>query len=331
MSDQPPLTLTQESKVNQVQNIPTAQVIAGDNDRKAFDRSELQELAASIAEHGLAQPITVRPLWTCQACDHTYTEEPTTCDDCESESFSFTYQIVAGERRFRAINQVLGQATIPAFVREMDDETASAIMLTENVARKDLDPIDEAMAYQTRIDRFGWTVQDIADKAGVSTVRVQFRLKLLRLRPEIQKLVRDDQIQLGYAQILSDGGLDVNRQLIALSRHRDNPSPTPQWFRREVGKLLEEQAQDAFFDLDAFLVVQESKPETTFVEPAHPMTTIPPTDGETPREIVSNQIGFWEEAAQAGRAGQVIQKARVRIRRAGPDFRADCFRVKDRR
>jgi len=286
--------------VNQVQNIPTAQVVPGDNDRKAFDRAELEELAASIKEHGLAQPITVRPLWTCQDCGHAYPESPIVCDDCKSERFTFKYQIVAGERRFRAISQVLEQATVPAFVREMDDETASAIMLTENVARKDLDPIDEAMAYQTRIDRFDWSVQDIADKAGVSTVRVQFRLKLLKLRPEIQKLVRDDQIPLGYAQILSDGGLDVNRQLIALSRYRDNPSPTPQWFRREVGKLLEEQAQDCFFDLDNFLVAQVSnETESAFIVPPLPSTSTPPVTGTTAVEIIAGQITFWKDAAQA--------------------------------
>ena len=79
------------------------------------------------------------------------------------------FEIMAGERRFLAISQVLGWDTIPAIVRELDDEAASAIMLAENTGRAGLNPIEEAQAYQSRIERFDWTPGQIADIAGVST------------------------------------------------------------------------------------------------------------------------------------------------------------------
>jgi len=249
------------------------EIIPGNNDRTRFDQSSLMELADSIKGHGLAQPITVRYLSDI---------------DC--------YQIVAGERRYRAA-QMLGWNAIPAVVRELDDETAAAIMLAENIARSDLDPIDEARAYQSRMDKFGWTVNDVAEKAGVSTVRVKFRLKLLGLRPDLQDLVRSGDLQLGYAQILSDAHLDTNRQLIALARLRDNPSPTPTWFRRQVNALLEEQAQDSLFDADMF-TVQAIEAKQEFVNPPHPSTTTPPKVGRSLRDIVANQVKFWTKAAE---------------------------------
>jgi len=263
----PPMT-------TEIANINLNEIIPGNNDRTRFDQAALMELADSIREHGLAQPITVRWL-------------PET--DC--------YQIVAGERRYRAV-KMLGWDAIPAIIRELDDEATSAIMLAENIARADLDPIDEARAYQSRMDAFSWSVKDIAEKAGVSTVRVQFRLKLLSLRPDLQDLVRNGDLQLGYAQILSDASLDTNRQLIALGRLRDNPSPTPTWFRRVVNELLGQQAQEALFD-DGLFTIQLVETKAEFIEPPHPSTTTPPTRGKSPKDILINQILFWSEAAAA--------------------------------
>jgi len=257
-----------------ITEVQISRIVAGDNDRTKFDRAALAELADSIREHGLAQPITVRVVGN-------------------------KFQIVAGERRFRAF-QLLGCDTIPAIVRaDLSDEAASAIMLAENVARADLDPVDEGMAYQKRIDRFGWTVERLAEQAGVSTVRVHFRLKLLRLRPELQAILRSGDLQLGYAQILADADLDTNRQMIAISRLRSNPSPTPGWFRREVNELLEEQAQGALFDTALLIAqtVEETAPAFEF--PAHPDTTAPPVEGKTPRDRMVNQITFWRKAADA--------------------------------
>jgi len=82
-------------------------------------------------------------------------------------------------------------ANDPAIVTDLKDEDASAITLAENIARKSLDPIDEACAYQSRIESFGWSIDDLSKYAGTSTIHIQFRLKLLKLIPEIQKLIRE--------------------------------------------------------------------------------------------------------------------------------------------
>jgi ParB/RepB/Spo0J family partition protein len=284
-----------------IKQMPVDQIIRGDNDRTVFDAAALDELASSIKEYGLAQPITVRPVSRCTECGTTFGDDDTSefCSTCGGDTFDSLYQIVAGERRFRACSQVLELAEVPVIVNELNNEQASAIMLAENVARADLDPIDEARAYQSRMDAFGWTVKEVAKKAGVSSVRVQFRVKLLRLRDDLQRLVRDGQIPIGYAQILSDGDLDRNRQLMALGGLRDNPSPTPAWFRKVVGKLVEEQSQDNLFDTDAFFVTQEvdQRESVQFVEPAHPSTSAPPVSGSTVQDIIAGQVSFWMAAA----------------------------------
>jgi len=288
---------------HKVTELRTSQIVPGTNDRTIFDPAALQELASSIKTYGLAQPITVRTIVQCGECLAIFTDRnaPAQCPNCGSEDLWSAYQIVAGERRYRAIDEILQWPSIPAIIRDLDDEQASAIMLAENVARADLDPIDEACAYQNRIDNFGWSVKDCADKAGVSAVRVRFRLKLLTLRGDLQKLIRDDNLPLGYAQILADGHLDANRQMIALAHLRDNPSPTPTWFRRIVGKLVEDQDQESLFDTDAFFVAQEigESGEAQLVEPPHPSTTTPPAKGKTLRQIVQNQVDFWADAAAA--------------------------------
>lgn len=285
---------------SQISQIETSKVIPGNNDRTIFNREALDELASSIKTYGLAQPITVRPMEQCTECGALFTanDAPEFCPGCGNDAFDATYQIVAGERRFRAVKDILGLDTIPAIIRNLDDEQASAIMLAENVARADLDPIDEGRAYQYRMDTYGWTAKDCAEKAGVSTVRVHFRIKLLRLRDDVQKLVRDEQLPLGYAQVLADGDLDINRQLIALSSLRDNPSPTPTWFRKVVGQLVQEQSQESLFDTDAFFVAQEVESDTfQFSEPPHPSTATPPSKGKSLRDIIAGQVDFWKQAA----------------------------------
>jgi len=282
-----------------IEQIQVAQVVAGDNDRQTFDQVALQELADSMKTHGLAQPITVRPIWLCTTCGHRDADNPLACERCSGDSLEQRFEIVAGERRYRAA-LLLGWQTIPAIVREgMSDEAASAVMLAENVARADLDPIDEGRAYQVRMEQYGWTVEQVARFAGVSTVRVQFRLKLLRLRSEIQHLVRSGNLSIGYAQVLSDGELDLNRQMLAITRLHANPTPTPTWFRREVNRLLEEQAQESLFDLSLLTVQEVEQDASEFIEPPSPSTTEAPKVGKTLIQIVAGQVKFWNRAAEA--------------------------------
>ncbi len=259
-----------------INDIPISRIIPGKNDRTIFDESGLRELADSIKEHGLIQPITLR-----------------VAKDGK------LFEIIAGERRFRAC-KLLGWQTIPAIVTVLKDGEASAITLAENIARKSLDPIDEACAYRSRIESFGWSIEDLSKHAGTSTVHIQFRLKLLRLIPEIQKLIRGGNIQIGYAQILAGASLDSNFQLLAFSKLRDNPKPTMGWFRSIVSELKEKQDQGILFKgplFDKTHATNEFKIEN-IPEPPHPETTTPPKIGRNYKQILLNQIDFWEEAAK---------------------------------
>ena len=218
--------------------IPIDSIRRGDNDRQAFDQVALEELSESIRAHGLVQPITIRPMahWL------------------EMERGQQTqYQIVAGERRWRAC-KLLGWQEIPAIVRTLTDEAASAIMLAENIGREDLTPIEEANAYRRRIDQFGWSEAQVADVAGVSLDLVRRRLSLLQLVPEAQSLVGSGQLPVGHGQAMAD--LDNNRQRIALRVYSHSSGMTVRAFRQVVGDLLQEQSQDALFDLQQFWVQQ---------------------------------------------------------------------------
>lgn len=217
-----------------VQQVAVSLIRAGNNDRKHFDENALRELADSIAEHGLLQPVTLRPMdggkW---------------------------YEIVAGERRFRAISTILNWEHVPAIVRELSDEEASALMLVENTARVDLDPIAEARAFQIRVDRFGWSEAEIAKTAGLSVERVKNRLKLLKLPEDVQHMVKTLQFPTGHAQLLSD--LDKARQRIAIAAYVSAKSmPLPR-FQEIVARLradMQAELQMPMFELE--LMVMQS-------------------------------------------------------------------------
>lgn len=208
--------------------IPASKIQAGTNDRKSFDPVELQELADSIALHGLAQPPTLRPV-------------------------NSHFEIVAGERRCRAM-ALLGWSEYPAIVRDMSDREASAVMLAENLNRSDLDPIEEARAYQSRIDRFADSIADVAKTSSVGEKRVRERLALLKLNPEIAQMVSRKLLPLSFAGCMVR--LDVNRQRLAIHAY-DSKRPDVNTFRALCGKLQLEQDQDSFFDDASFLQVEE--------------------------------------------------------------------------
>lgn len=211
-----------------VEDIPTALIDAGANDRQRFDIEPLEALARSIAKRGLLQPITLRPVGD-------------------------RYEIVAGERRFRAVRDILGRDTVEAIVRRLDDDAAGAAMLVENTGRVDLSPIEEARAYQARVDR-GHTVEEIALDAGVRVSRVGWRLDLLRLIPEAQRLVDHGQITVSAGWQMHP--LDDHRQRLALRAYGQG-GLTAEQFADVCSRLLDEQSQDSMFDADDFLRVEE--------------------------------------------------------------------------
>lgn len=219
--------------IAEIINIPTNDIVAGNNDRKHFNQVALEELAASIKEHGLAQPPTVR------------------------ETQQGKYEIVAGERRIRAMRDILNWQQIAVIIRDLDDEQAAAIMLAENTGRADLNAIEEGQAYQTRINNFGWSLQRIAAAAGVSKERIQNRLLLLTLADDIQHLVKFKQMAVSLATMLAHKELDINRQRISTRiLNASGNMPVYKW-RNILNRLHQEQiaeAQMGLFALESCLL-----------------------------------------------------------------------------
>ena len=145
--------------------------------RQDFDEEELQALADSISVHGVIQPLTVREL-------------P-----------SGYYQIIAGERRWRAA-RLANLSDIPAVVIEADDRKAMELALIENLQRQDLNPVEEALGYQTLIEEYGLTQEEAAKRVGKSRPAVANALRLLGLCPEVLELLRAGQLTAGHARAI---------------------------------------------------------------------------------------------------------------------------------
>jgi ParB family transcriptional regulator, chromosome partitioning protein len=143
--------------------------------RLAFDEATLEELAASIREHGVLQPILVRPIGE----NH--------------------FQLIAGERRWRA-SKIAGMASIPALVEDIDDDTALEISIIENLQREDISPLDEAAMYDRMIKDHGYSIRRLADKLGKDKGYLENRLRLADAPPEVRELVslRKDTLSHAY-------------------------------------------------------------------------------------------------------------------------------------
>jgi ParB family chromosome partitioning protein len=187
--------------------------------RREFDEQELAELAGSISENGLLQPLVVRP----------------------ASASGDRFELVAGERRLRAV-QRLGWSDIPVLVRA-DDETLLVLALVENLQREALNPLEEAEGYRTLADRFGLTQAEIAHAVGKDRSTVSNMLRLLRLPPSVRKLLGDGAISMGHARALAAMDDDVRASEIArraaeegwsvreverrVSRTQAGPAPSP--------------------------------------------------------------------------------------------------------
>lgn len=158
--------------------------------RKVFAEEKISELAASIAEHGLVQPVVVRR---------------------KGRGF----ELISGERRCRAY-RLLGRETIPAIVREMNDLEATAALLIENIQREDLNAIEEAVAFQRLIEDFGLTQEDVGRQVGKSRAAVCNALRLLNLPIEVQQLVVDGTLSAGHARALAGVNDSVRQSALAL-------------------------------------------------------------------------------------------------------------------
>lgn len=145
--------------------------------RQDFDEEELQSLAESISVHGILQPLTVREL------DNGY------------------YQIIAGERRWRAA-RLANLSEVPAVIIEADDKKAMELALIENLQRQDLNPVEEALGYQTLIEEYGLTQEEAAGRVGKSRPAVTNALRLLGLCPEVLERLRKGELTAGHARAI---------------------------------------------------------------------------------------------------------------------------------
>src|SRR5690554_5341153 len=148
-----------------------------DQPRRAFSEEALQELSASIRSIGLVQPVTLRKL-----------------DDG-------TYQIIAGERRYRA-SLMAGRTSIPAYIKTVDDDETMEMALIENIQREDLNSIEIALAYQKLIDTLSLTQEQLSERVGKKRATVANYLRLLKLPAEVQMGVKDKKIEMGHARAL---------------------------------------------------------------------------------------------------------------------------------
>ena len=144
--------------------------------RKTFDEENLAGLSASIAQHGVLQPIIVR----------------------ENPLSAGTYEIIAGERRWRA-SKMAGLSEIPVVILDGDDQKAAQVALIENVQRQDLNPLEEALGYRDLIERFGLTQEQVAEQVGKSRPTITNMMRLLDLPDEVLEMLRDGRVTTGHA------------------------------------------------------------------------------------------------------------------------------------
>lgn len=177
--------------MNQMAEIAISAIIPNPTQpRTQFDDEALQELASSIRQLGVIQPITVKK---------------------QDEQ----YIIISGERRWRA-SQIVGLETLPAYIREADDENLHAMALVENIQRQDLNAIEIALGMQRLIDECGLTQEAMAEKVGKKRSTVSNYMRLLNLPNEVQLALKEGLITMGHAKAIA--GIDAEQQLWALKR-----------------------------------------------------------------------------------------------------------------
>jgi ParB family chromosome partitioning protein len=205
----PSLDINEDEKVLE---IPLSQLRANPyQPRKMFNQDSINELAASIKEHGVIQPIIVRTVLK-------------------------GYEIIAGERRFRA-SQVCGAATIPAVVKKFSDQQAMEIALIENVQREDLNAIELAVAYQSLMNQFTLTQEELSVKVGKSRSHVANFLRLLQLPEEIKQHVSRGTLSMGHARAIAGVKNDKQKKELA------EAAILQQWSVRELEDVIKKQEE----------------------------------------------------------------------------------------
>jgi len=238
------VSLDSLANTDAVQQVLLKQIIANpEQPRRTFPQQELDELAASLKEHGVLQPVLLRPL---------------------PNSTKELYEVVAGERRWRAA-QLAGLTTVPAIVRQIDDQQALELAIIENVQRQDISALDAAVAYRRLQQEFGLSQEEIATRVAKSRAAIANTLRLLDLPEEVQAAITQNQISEGHGRAILGAkteearkailrrvvrdGLTV-RQTEELTRNSDKmtgstAAPQPKSRQNADEKHVEEQLQKA--------------------------------------------------------------------------------------
>ena len=173
-----PISDSGDSRSEKVWQVSLAKIVPGRKQpRQNFKPENLAELAESIKKHGILQPVIL------------------------AELPDGGYELIAGERRWRAA-KIAGMATVPALVKQFEDQEKLEVALIENIQREDLNPLEEAFAFKRLIEEFNLTQQQVAEKVGKSRPAVANTIRLLELPPEIQKALVDGKISAGQARAL---------------------------------------------------------------------------------------------------------------------------------
>lgn len=187
--------------------------------RKDFDIESIQYLAESISIHGVLQPIIVR----------------------ENSDFPGTYEIIAGERRWRAA-KMAALSEIPAVIVDGDDLKVAQIALVENVQREDLNPVEEAFAYQALIERFGLTQEQLSKEVGKSRSAIANLIRLIDLPDEVLTLLKEGKITNGHARAIL--GLDDEEKMVILAQKVYEKDLSVREVERLVKKISEEKDEE---------------------------------------------------------------------------------------
>ena len=194
--------------------------------RKDFDEKALSELAESIEQHGVLQPLVVRPL------------------------ANGSYQLVAGERRWRAA-RIAGLTEVPVVIKELTDEEVIEIAMIENLQREDLNPLEEALGYRYMMDELQITQEQAAEKVGKSRPAVANALRLLKLPNEVQEMVKNNLISPGHARALlgfdSDDMILQTAKMIIKEDLSVRDVETLVKKSKKVPKASKKQIRDKFF------------------------------------------------------------------------------------
>jgi len=244
--------------------------------RRAFDEEDLAELAASVKALGVVQPVVVRPL--------TQAVVRNTPDDAAATSDTMAgviadarqvprYELIAGERRLRAA-RLAGLDVIPALVRPADEAGALEIALAENVAREDLNAIEEAQAFAALVDEFGLTHEHVGELVGRSRVSVTNTLRLLELPDEVQRMIERGELSEGHgrallgladhgrrrsvAKLVADKGLSV-RETEALVRKLSAPEKAATSSSSSAGADLAELVDELYGVLETPVSIRSGK------------------------------------------------------------------------